>query len=190
MSGGERNRILLAKLFTKTANVIVLDEPTNDLDTETLEMLEQRLVGFGGTILVVSHDREFLNNVVTSSLVFEAGNVKEYVGGYDDWIRQRPEPILESIVEKPKVKAKPKSQSKTEQPRKLKFKEKQELEQLPQLIEDLESKIGEIHRSIADPSFYQQSSEIIASEQARLNEMQQQLDQSYARWEELELLND
>lgn len=187
LSGGERNRILLAKLFTKTANVIVMDEPTNDLDTETLEMLEHRLVSFGGTILVVSHDREFLNNVVTSSLVFEEGNVKEYVGGYDDWIRQRPEQMTDALIEK--LKTKPKSQPKTDKPRKLKFKEKQELEQLPQLIEDLESKIGDLHQTIADPAFYQQSSEIIAAEQAKLKEFQQQLDQSYIRWEELDSLN-
>ena len=191
LSGGERNRILLAKLFTKTANVIILDEPTNDLDTETLEMLEHRLVSFSGTILVVSHDREFLNNVVTSSLVFEKANVKEYVGGYDDWVRQRPEQAVEVPEEKPnaKPKPKPKTPAKTDQPRKLKFKEKQELEKLPQLIEDLESKIGEIHQVIADPEFYQQSSEIIAAEQNKLKEMQQQLDQCYTRWEELELLN-
>ena len=92
LSGGERNRLLLAKLFAKPANVIVLDEPTNDLDTETLELLEERLVEFDGTVLLVSHDRAFLNNVVTSTIVFEEGGVREYVGGYDDWLRQRPVP--------------------------------------------------------------------------------------------------
>ncbi len=90
LSGGERNRLLLAKLFSKPANILVLDEPTNDLDTETLELLEDRLVQFAGTLLLVSHDRAFLNNVVTSTIVFEAGTLREYVGGYDDWLRQRP----------------------------------------------------------------------------------------------------
>ena len=92
LSGGERNRVLLAKLFAKPANLIVLDEPTNDLDTETVELLEDRLVEYQGTVLLISHDREFLNNVVTSTIVFEAGGIKEYVGGYDDWLRQRPSP--------------------------------------------------------------------------------------------------
>ena len=96
LSGGERNRVLLAKLFAKPANLIVLDEPTNDLDTETVELLEERLVEYQGTVLLISHDREFLNNVVTSTIVFEAGGVKEYVGGYDDWLRQRPSPLIES----------------------------------------------------------------------------------------------
>lgn len=186
LSGGERNRILLAKLFTKKANVIVLDEPTNDLDTETLEMLEQRLVAFNGTILVVSHDREFLNNVVTSSLVFENGEVKEYVGGFDDWVRQRPE--LSGTASVTRKSKKPKPPKNQEQPRKLNFKEKQELENLPGQIEELESNIAEIHETIAHPSFYKQDGDKIAAEQNRLKELQQKLDDSYLRWEELEAI--
>src|SRR6478672_3332349 len=137
LSGGERNRVLLARLFTKPANVIVLDEPTNDLDTETLELLEDRLVNFTGTVLLVSHDRAFLNNVVTSTIVFEQDGAREYFGGYDDWVRQR-KPITA-----PRSDAKPAARtfSKTaiEPPsdakRKLTFKERKELEALPQQIE-------------------------------------------------------
>ena len=194
LSGGERNRILLAKLFTKKANVIVLDEPTNDLDTETLEMLEERLVGFGGTVLVVSHDREFLNNVVTSCLVFENDNVKEYFGGYDDWLHQRPEPP--KSPPKPAEESKAKKQSKpqpakpaADKPRKLSFKEKQELEKLPGQIESHESEIAAIHDQMADPGFYQQPGDKIAAVQKQLNELDEQLAQFYSRWEELEALN-
>lgn len=187
LSGGERNRVLLAKLFTKTANVIVLDEPTNDLDTETLEMLEQKLVEFGGTVLVVSHDRTFLNNVVTSSFVFENGNVKEYVGGYDDWLRQKapdPTPVA------PEKKEKKKKPVATDQPRKLKYKEKLELEKLPGQIESKESEIAELHQAMADPTFYQKPKEEIASSQKRLTELESALKQDYERWEELEMLSE
>ena len=189
LSGGERNRILLAKLFTKKANVIVLDEPTNDLDTETLEMLEQRLVDFSGTVLVVSHDREFLNNVVTSCLVFDDGNVKEYFGGYDDWLRQRPEqekPKQDSKTFKP-AKTKP-AQAKpaAAKAKKLSFKEKKELEQLPGMIESHESEIAKIHSQMADPNFFQQPGDKIAVVQKQLKEFEQQLAQYYSRWEELE----
>lgn len=194
LSGGERNRILLAKLFAKPANMIVLDEPTNDLDTETLEMLEERLVAFEGTILMVSHDRAFLNNVVSSSIVFEKGTdsesytIKEYVGGYDDWIRQRkkaakskPNPIrLGAKKEKPK--------SKAETTRKLKFAEKQELEKLPARIETLESEIGKVHTTMADPAFYQKDGAAIAEQQAVLKKLEGELAEAYSRWEQLEQL--
>ncbi len=133
LSGGERNRVLLAKLFTKQANVIVLDEPTNDLDNETLEMLEDRLAGYGGTLLLVSHDRAFLNNVVSSCLVFENGAIREYVGGYDDWIRQRPQSVQPLLTNK-KTGKKP-IEARSVEVRKLKFKEKQELAELPDQIE-------------------------------------------------------
>lgn len=187
LSGGERNRVLLAKLFTKTANVIVLDEPTNDLDTETLEMLEQKLVEFGGTVLVVSHDRTFLNNVVTSSLVFENGNVKEYVGGYDDWLRQKaPEPTPIA----PEKKEKKKKPAAADQPRKLKYKEKLELEKLPEQIETREAEIAELHQAMADPTFYQKPKDEIASSQKRLTELESALKQDYERWEELEMLSE
>lgn len=187
LSGGERNRVLLAKLFTKSANVIILDEPTNDLDTETLEMLEQKLVEFGGTILVVSHDRTFLNNVVTSSFVFENGDLREYVGGYDDWLRQRtPEPTTATPEKKQKKK---KVEPATDQPRKLKYKEKLELEKLPEQIESTEAEIAELHEAMADPAFYQKSKEEIAASQKRLADLESALKQNYERWEELEMLN-
>ncbi|MCP4463049.1 MAG: ATP-binding cassette domain-containing protein [Planctomycetaceae bacterium] len=189
LSGGERNRILLAKLFAKPANVIVLDEPTNDLDSETLEMLESKLVEFEGTILVVSHDREFLNNVVGSVIVFENGNVKEYVGGYDAWVRQSQTPKGETAGKPGAKKSKPKPKPKTTGPRKLKYAEKQELEKLPEQIEMLETQIGEFHGVLADPAFYQQDSTKIAEQQAQLKSLEDALKNAYDRWEELELLN-
>ncbi len=189
LSGGERNRILLAKLFTKTANLIVLDEPTNDLDTETLEMLEEKLVEFQGTILVVSHDRAFLNNVVTNSLVFENGGLKEYVGGYDDWVRQTT-PNLETAKSSEKKEKKKKSAPAKEQPKKLKYKEKLELEKLPGLIEVHEAEIAQLHESMADPAFYQNPKDEIAESQKKLNDLESALKRSYERWEELVLLSD
>lgn len=186
LSGGERNRILLSKLFAKPANLIVLDEPTNDLDAETLELLEERLVAFPGTVLLVSHDREFLNNVVGSSIVFENSTIKEYVGGYDDWIRQR-KSEGKPTESKPAKKEKPKKEKpKLESVRKLKFAEKKELEALPGRIEELESKIGEIHEAMAKPDYYQQPAETLSAKKAELDEMQNSLTVSYARWEELE----
>lgn len=189
LSGGERNRILLAKLFAKPANVIVLDEPTNDLDTETLEMLESRLVSFEGTILVVSHDREFLNNVVGSVIVFEGDRVKEYVGGYDAWVRQRKTDPTGPEETTSAKKAKPKKKPKADSPRKLKYAEKKELEKLPEQIESLEFQIGELHETMADPAFYQQDSAKIADKQAELKVLDDTLKQAYERWEELELLD-
>jgi ATP-binding cassette subfamily F protein uup len=186
LSGGERNRILLAKLFSKPANVIVLDEPTNDLDAETLELLEERLVQFGGTVLLVSHDRAFLNNVVTSSLVFENGNVREYVGGYDDWLRQRPASSPTEEKSSAKVPAVSKSIAAAPSKKKLTFKQQQELVGLPERIEQIEAKISELHTTLADPAFYQQSGERIASEQARLAALEADLRSAYARWEDLE----
>jgi ATP-binding cassette subfamily F protein uup len=190
LSGGERNRLLLAKLFTKPANVIVLDEPTNDLDTETLELLEQRLVDFAGTVLVVSHDRAFLNNVVTSTIVFEDGGVREYFGGYDDWVRQRKSIAAQRASEKSA--GRPSSKSIADAPsdgkRKLTFKERKELEALPQQIEKYDAEIAELHREMAEPQFYQQAGALIAAEQARLKQLEEQLAAAYQRWEELEQL--
>ena len=187
LSGGERNRILLARLFAKPANVIVLDEPTNDLDAETLELLEERLMDFEGTVLVVSHDREFLNNVVTSTIVFEHGAVKEYVGGYDDWLRQRPEPPREPPAPKGQP-SKPQSTKPraNDQKRRLSYSEQRELEALPAKIEEIETKIAALHETIADPNFYQQPSEQIASGLSHLKELENDLAAAYARWEELE----
>jgi ATP-binding cassette subfamily F protein uup len=192
LSGGERNRVFLAKLFTKPANMIVLDEPTNDLDTETLELLEERLVQFDGTLLVVSHDRAFLNNVVTSTIVFESGGAREYVGGYDDWLRQRAEPVFtsEEAIKptKSKVVVAAASEASLPQPskRRLNYKEKRELENLPATVERLDSEIAKLHATMADPEFYQKPASVIAEKAARLKELEQQLATAYERWEDLE----
>ncbi len=188
LSGGERNRVLLAKLFAKPANVIVLDEPTNDLDTETLEMLEEKLVEYNGTILLVSHDRAFLNNVVTSTIVFEPQGVREYVGGYDDWLTQR-KLIQREQVEKSKSasRAQPAASAKpTEAKKKLSYKNRRELESLPKLIEDLEAEADVIHRAMADPGFFQLSGNLIAAEKSKLSSVEAKLAEVYSRWEELE----
>jgi len=201
LSGGERNRVLLAKLFAKPANVLVLDEPTNDLDTETLELLEERLVQYEGTLLLVSHDREFLNRVVTSTIVFEEGGAREYVGGYDDWLRQRGEVSMASeAIRSPgkksstKIAAKPvggvgkpkPGQPATGQPRRLAYHEQRELGQLPEKIEQLEATLAAMHQAMAQGDFYQQTGKAIAGQQAKLAELEGQLATTYARWEELE----
>ncbi len=187
LSGGERNRLLLARLFTRPSNVLVLDEPTNDLDLETLELLEDRLAGYSGTILLVSHDREFLNNVVTSTLVFEGnGTVGEYPGGYDDWLIQRPAPPEEGIERPAK---KPPVVSRVEKkyrPRKLTFKEGKELEALPGIIEKLEHEQKDIFTRMADPNFYRSSADTLPDLRIRLEEIEKELMTAYARWEELE----
>ena len=186
LSGGERNRVLLARLFSKPANILVLDEPTNDLDMETLELLEERLVDFNGTVLTVSHDREFLNHVVTSTIVFEDDSVREYVGGYDDWIRQR---ALDTEADTKDPAAAPTSGSyptPVPRARKLSFKEQRELENLPVLIETLEVEIRDLHEDMALPQFYQQPGDKIAQVQKQLTDRKAQLVKAYARWEELE----
>jgi ATP-binding cassette subfamily F protein uup len=186
LSGGERNRLLLAKLFSKPANVIVLDEPTNDLDTETLELLEERLVEFAGTVLLVSHDRTFLNNVVTSTIVFEESGAREYFGGYDDWLRQRkppPERMSEPSTPRPSLRV---VSEETAKKRRLSFKERQELNTLPGKIEKYDAEIAALHRQMAEPQFYQQSGVQIAAEQARLKSLEEELAAAYQRWEELE----
>jgi len=186
LSGGERNRLLLAKLFTKPANILVLDEPTNDLDAETLELLEELLFDYKGTVLLVSHDRALLNNVVTSTFVFEKeGKVQEYAGGYDDWLIQRPAEIAET---KPTPEKKVKKRLKPAGPRKLTFKEARELETLPQKIEAMETEQQEIYNSMADPSFYRQESALIIQAKARIEELEQSLAIAYERWEKLEAI--
>jgi ATP-binding cassette subfamily F protein uup len=189
LSGGERNRLLLARLFSKPANVLVLDEPTNDLDTETLELLEERLVEFAGTLLLVSHDRAFLNNVVTSTIVFDSGQVREYVGGYDDWLRQRPErasPQSESKSARSNIQPQQRTDEPQSTKRRLAYHEKRELELLPSKIELLDAEIAELHVALAHPDFYKQPSTEIARKQAQLKELSQQLTDAYRRWEELE----
>jgi ATP-binding cassette subfamily F protein uup len=183
LSGGERNRLLLARLLTRPANVLVLDEPTNDLDLETLELLESYLVDWPGTLLLVSHDRAFIDHVVTSTLVFEReGRVQEYVGGYEDWLRQRPTDQI--TVEEPARKAaeKPKPSVK----KKLSFKEKRELEELPRRIEQMESEKEALHARIASPAFYKESSDDIARALGRVDELKDSLHDAYARWDELD----
>ena len=184
LSGGERNRVLLAKLLTKPSNVLVLDEPTNDLDAETLELLEELLMEYPGTLLIVSHDRAFLNNVVTSTLVFEGeGQVKDYAGGYDDWVRQKQTTVaqLQAATAKPEP-----ARPKTERAKKLSFKDQRELETLPQLIEQLETEQTDLHAKMADPAFYQQGGAEIARMTNDLETIHQRLQTAYARWEELE----
>lgn len=190
LSGGERNRVLLAKLFCKPANVIVLDEPTNDLDTETLEMLEERLAEFPGTVLLVSHDRAFLNNVVTSTIVFEAGGAREYVGGYDDWLRQRTlaDAIAPRVARKKESNAASSANGSKTAKRRLSYKEQRELDGLPKAIEQLEANASELHQQMADPTFYQQPRDKIASKQLELKSIGDKIAAAYARWEELEQL--
>ncbi|MAT64162.1 MAG: ABC transporter ATP-binding protein [Gammaproteobacteria bacterium] len=186
LSGGERNRLLLAKLFTRPANVLVLDEPTNDLDTDTLELLEELLIDYTGTVLLVSHDRAFLNNIVTSSLVFEGeGRVNEYVGGYDDWLRQRT-PVAAAATDPADTKPEAKKPRPAARAARRSYKDQRELEALPQRIESLEAEQAALTGEMSRPEFYQQDKTEIARAQARLSELESELEQAYARWEALE----
>jgi ATP-binding cassette subfamily F protein uup len=190
LSGGERNRLLLARLFSRPSNALVLDEPTNDLDMETLELLEERLLEYSGTILLVSHDREFLNGVVTSTLVFEGnGVVTEYAGGYDDWLTQRPKSSEKDLSGRDAANGKAagrKQQERREKPRKLTFKETREIETLPLQIEELEAEQKSLYELMANPEFYKEAGEKISRARARLDELDQALEATYARWQELE----
>ena len=185
LSGGERNRLLLARLFARPSNILVLDEPTNDLDIETLDLLEEFLLNYPGTVLLVSHDRNFLNNVVTSTLALEGnGIVKEYAGGYDDWLRQTK--TLRSQHPSGNAPAKKiETKQTSERPRKLSFKEKKEIEAIPNLIETLETEQRQLHDAMAGPDFYKQGTDIAAIA-ARVQELKQQLETAYARWQVLE----
>ncbi|MFM9964209.1 MAG: ribosomal protection-like ABC-F family protein [Planctomycetaceae bacterium] len=183
LSGGERNRLMLAKLLTKPSNMLVLDEPTNDLDAETLELLEDLLIEYPGTVLLVSHDREFLNNVVSSTLVFEGnGVVKEYDGGYDDWQRQRT--VAQTPAAFPETVMRPSKSGPA--PRKLSFKEQRELESLPGRIDQLETQQAALHAVMSAPSFYQQPKSDIAATSAKLETLERELAEVFARWESLE----
>ena len=183
LSGGERNRLLLARLFAKPANLLVLDEPTNDLDTETLELLEEQLVHYSGTLLIVSHDRAFLDNVVTSLLVFEGdGQIGEYAGGYSDWLARHQSAQTPRTAEKKKAR---KQQRSKQRERKLSFNEQRELDALPDQIEALEAEQSALHEQMADPAFYQQNGEDVTAAQTRLEQIDNDLKQAYARWEEL-----
>jgi ATP-binding cassette subfamily F protein uup len=189
LSGGERNRLLLAKLFTQPSNLLVLDEPTNDLDIETLDLLEELLMDYPGTVLLVSHDRAFINDVVTSTLVFEGdGRVNEYVGGYDDWLRQSRRKSIATAVP---VKANEKTSApipQKDKPRKLSFKEQHELEVLPRRIEELDAEHQQIVAAMADPAFYRDSGDKVSAGKARLEALEQELAATYKRWDELEAL--
>ena len=183
LSGGERNRLLLARLLTRPANVLVLDEPTNDLDLETLELLEAYLVDWPGTLLLVSHDRAFIDHVVTSTLVFEGdGRVREYVGGYEDWLRQRPPDQM--AVEEPARPAAGKPRPSVK--KKLSFKEQRELEELPRSIAAMDAEQEALQARIASPTFYKESSDEIARALARIDELKDSLHTAYARWDELD----
>jgi ABC transport system ATP-binding/permease protein len=186
LSGGEKNRLLLAKLFTQPANLLILDEPTNDLDMETLDLLEELLLDYNGTVLLVSHDRTFLNNVVTSSLIFDGkGKVDEIIGGYDDWLATQKQPEIktkEKSVKKPR---------KTERARKLSFKEKRELEVLPETIDTLETEQASIHEQMADPEIYKtDNGALISQMKERLEDVEIELETAYKRWEELDQIPD
>ncbi|MBJ7547451.1 ATP-binding cassette domain-containing protein, partial [Pseudomonas sp. OA3] len=202
LSGGERARLLLAKLFSKPANLLVLDEPTNDLDVETLELLEEVLLNFPGTVLMVSHDRAFLDNVVTSTLVFEGeGKVREYVGGYQDWLRQGGSPRLlgvgesksgkaelaTAIVEAPAPAAVTAVQESVEPAKKkLSYKLQRELEAIPGQIDALEQEMAAVQEQVSDPAFYQQPVQVTTEVLARLEGLQKEMDELLERWAELE----
>ncbi|KTT39834.1 ABC transporter ATPase [Pseudomonas oryzihabitans] len=199
LSGGERARLLLAKLFSKPANLLVLDEPTNDLDVETLELLEEVLLSFEGTVLMVSHDRAFLDNVVTSTLVFEGeGRVQEYVGGYQDWLRQGGSPRLLGVATRedkpaapaakvdPAPVASPVAAAVAPAKRKLSYKEQRELDAMPAAIETAEIELEALQTAIAAPDFYQLPAEVTRAKLARMDELQAELDRLIERWAELE----
>lgn len=194
LSGGERNRLLLAKLFIKPANVLVLDEPTNDLDVDTLELLEELLLNYTGTVLIVSHDRAFINNLVTSCFVFEGdGKISEYVGSYDDWLRQRPAVSAPKIAKTSNKKAEAKNQEKPVTPppsktetKKLSFNDQHELKNLPAEIEALESQLKALETQMADPNFFKQEHKKVAAVTDELKQLQTTLTEKYNRWEELE----
>jgi ATP-binding cassette subfamily F protein uup len=187
LSGGERNRLLLARLLTRPANVLVLDEPTNDLDIETLELLEELLASYPGTLLLVSHDREFIDDVVTSTLVLEGGGrVGEYVGGYSDWVRQaRPTVPKKSETASKARRAEPEPSSAPAK-RKLSWKEARELDALPARIEQLETDLAAMSARLEEPEFYRQDSAAIVAAHAEMAARQAELDEAYARWQALE----
>jgi ATP-binding cassette subfamily F protein uup len=198
LSGGERNRLLLAKIFTRSANMMVLDEPTNDLDVDTLELLEELLAEYEGTLLLVSHDRTFLDNVVTSTLVFEGdGKFNEYAGGYEDWERYQRQ--IPEVPVSPRARAGLPGKEETRRiekgplsdsgPRKLTYKEQRELEGLPAQIEILENEQTELHARMGEADFYRQSSDRITASMERLEAIKRELELCYERWQALEALS-
>ena len=189
LSGGERNRLLLAKMFIQEANVLVMDEPTNDLDAETLELLESVLLDFNGTLLLVSHDREFLNNVVTSSIAYDYDGVfRTYAGGYSDWQLQRPKPPVEEAPA-PKEELKAPKPSTPEKKKKPTYMEQKEFEQLPGLLEALEAEQEEVRKKLEDPDFYQNSPDEFMATSSRSEAIEEELLRLYERWEYLDALH-
>lgn len=200
LSGGERNRLLLARLFTRPANVLVLDEPTNDLDLETLELLEAELAEWPGTLLLVSHDRVFLDNVVTSTLVFEGdGRVQEYVGGYEDWLRQRDAATRgvgdagEAVEKGRGARAGVKGTGPRDAPveagsarKRLSYNEQRELQGLPSRIQALEDEARSLHAAVAHPEFYKEAADSIRATLARIEDIEKELAAAYSRWDELD----
>ena len=191
LSGGERNRLLLARLFLQPANVLVMDEPTNDLDAETLELLEELLLEYAGTLLLVSHDRAFLDNVVTSTLVFEGeGRVTEYTGGYEDWIRQRASaqipPDAVAIPGKPEIKPALELSARSAKGPKFLKREQRELEELPALIEKMETEVSALNEQMWDPELYKKQPEKLPAIKTELALLEERIRTGYARWEQLE----
>jgi ATP-binding cassette subfamily F protein uup len=190
LSGGERNRVILAKLFTQPANLLVLDEPTNDLDIETLEVLEERLCEYSGTLIVVSHDREFLDNVVTSTIVFEEdGRIQEYVGGYSDWVRQGKQlAVTDNPYEAEERKRRAAERRRQRPATKLSYKDQRELDALPVEIEELEAAVAELQQTLANPGFYAQDGDAVKDTLQRLADKEAELERRVERWGELESL--
>ena len=191
LSGGERNRLLLARLFARPSNLMILDEPTNDLDIETLELLEEQLAAYTGTVLLVSHDRAFLDAVVTSTLVLEGdGRIGDFVGGYSDWEQQRSQAVERARVAAVEKAAAPVVTTAPTTPasprRKLSYKEQRELEQLPARIEALETEIAQRTAAMTEPGFFQRDGAVIVADQQALAERQRELEVAYGRWQELE----
>jgi ATP-binding cassette subfamily F protein uup len=186
LSGGERNRLMLAKLFAKPSNLLVMDEPTNDLDAETLDLLEELVADYAGTLLLVSHDREFLDNVVTSTLVFEGGGqIREYVGGYSDAVRQR-QTRAGGGSSKARVRKTAGAAAVSKPPKKLSQKEQRELGALPATIERLETEQAHLHTALSNPALFQQGRDQARDITERSRRVAQELETAYARWELLE----
>ena len=190
LSGGERNRVILAKLFTRPANLLVLDEPTNDLDIETLEVLEEKLSEYSGTLIVVSHDREFLDNVVTSTIVFEEnGRIQEYVGGYSDWVRQGKQLAVTDSPYAVEERRRRAAEHRRQRPAtKLSYKDQRELDALPAEIETLEAAIAELQQTVADPDFYARDGDAVRDALEKLAQAETELERRIERWGELETL--
>jgi ATP-binding cassette subfamily F protein uup len=188
LSGGERNRLMLAKLFAQPSNLLVMDEPTNDLDAETLDLVEERVADYAGTVLVVSHDRAFLDNVVSSILMFEGqGRIEEYVGGYGDAVRQRD---ARASRAEPAIQKEPRAAPPRTKPRRLSYKDQRELDALPATIERLEAEQATLQDSLNDPALFRERPEEASASMERLRDLALELETAYRRWEALESLDE